>query len=201
MIASKIGANVVARTVLYARSFLLNPATLWYQSSPCVVVFNDFYWLVCLKNPKLVQIVCTPIHMCHHFWSRLAKALQQSNISVTWAEQLDSRLATVHTTGKLSWAAATRSIRECKMIGLAAHQPLKPRHAQSLLSPLFRDPRAPHVLKTYPERAAPLPRRGGERRHAVGSHSALALCLYLAACNPYSCCCFTKCRHIWFLGF
>ena len=48
-------------------------------------------------------------------WSRLAKALQQSNISVTWAEQLDSRLASVHTTGKLSWAAATRSIRECKM--------------------------------------------------------------------------------------
>jgi len=49
------------------------------------------------------------------FWSRLAKALQQGNISVTWAEQLDSRLASVHTTGKLSWAAATRSIRECKM--------------------------------------------------------------------------------------
>jgi len=49
------------------------------------------------------------------FWSRLAKALQQSNISVSWAEQLDSRLASVHTTGKLSWAAATRSIRECKM--------------------------------------------------------------------------------------
>ena len=49
------------------------------------------------------------------FWSRLAKALQQRNISVTWAEQLDSRLAAVHTTRKLSWAAATRSIRECKM--------------------------------------------------------------------------------------
>jgi len=49
------------------------------------------------------------------FWSRLAKALPQSNISVTWAEQLDSRLASVHTTGKLSWAAAIRSIRECKM--------------------------------------------------------------------------------------
>jgi len=49
------------------------------------------------------------------FWSRLAKALQQSNILVTWAEQLDSRLASVHTTGKLSWAAAIRSIRECKM--------------------------------------------------------------------------------------
>jgi len=49
------------------------------------------------------------------FWSRLAKALQQSNISVTWSEQLDSRLASVHTTGKMSWATATRSIRECKM--------------------------------------------------------------------------------------
>jgi hypothetical protein len=49
------------------------------------------------------------------FWSRLAKALQQSNISVTRAEQLDSRLASVHTTGKVSWATATRSIRECKM--------------------------------------------------------------------------------------
>jgi len=30
------------------------------------------------------------------FWSRLANALRQSNISVTWAEQLDSRLASVH---------------------------------------------------------------------------------------------------------
>ena len=45
----------------------------------------------------------------------LAKALQQSNISVTWVEQLDSRLASVHTTGKISWAAATRSIREWNM--------------------------------------------------------------------------------------
>jgi len=50
-----------------------------------------------------------------HFWSRLAKVLQQSNILVTWAEQLDSRLASVHTTGKMSWAVATRSTRECKM--------------------------------------------------------------------------------------
>jgi len=49
------------------------------------------------------------------FWSRPAKALQRSNISVTWAEQLDSRLASVHTTEKMSWAAATRSIRECDM--------------------------------------------------------------------------------------
>ena len=36
------------------------------------------------------------------FWSGLAKALQQSNISVTWAQQLDSRLASVHATGKMS---------------------------------------------------------------------------------------------------
>jgi len=51
------------------------------------------------------------------FWSRLAKALQQSNIAVTWAEQLDSRLASVHTTAhwQLSWAAATKYIMECKM--------------------------------------------------------------------------------------
>ena len=49
------------------------------------------------------------------FWSRLTKALQQSNISVKWAEQLDSRLASVHTNGKMNWAAATRSIREYKM--------------------------------------------------------------------------------------
>jgi len=49
------------------------------------------------------------------FWSRLAKALQQSNISVTWAQQLESKLASVQITGKMSWAAATRSIKECKM--------------------------------------------------------------------------------------
>jgi len=49
------------------------------------------------------------------FWSRLAKAVQRSNISVKRAEQLDSRLASVQTTGKMKWAAETRSIRECKM--------------------------------------------------------------------------------------
>ena len=48
------------------------------------------------------------------FWSRLVKALQQSNISFMWAKQLDSKLASVHTTGKLSWAAVTRCIKECK---------------------------------------------------------------------------------------
>ena len=49
--------------------------------------------------------------------SKPAKVLQQSNIWVMWAEQLDSSLwlASVHTTGQKSWAAATRSIREGKM--------------------------------------------------------------------------------------
>ena len=50
-----------------------------------------------------------------NFWSRLAKALQQSHISVTCAEQLDIRLASVYTIGKMSWSAAIRSKRECKM--------------------------------------------------------------------------------------
>ena len=45
------------------------------------------------------------------FLSRLVKALQYCNILVTWAEQFDSRLASVHTAGKLGWAAATRFIR------------------------------------------------------------------------------------------
>jgi len=53
MIASKIGANVVARTVLYAKSFLLNLAALWYQSSPCVVAFLQ---IICSKNERLVQL-------------------------------------------------------------------------------------------------------------------------------------------------
>ena len=39
MIASKIRVNVVARTVLYAKSFLLKLAALWCQSSPCIVIF------------------------------------------------------------------------------------------------------------------------------------------------------------------
>jgi len=38
-----------------------------------------------------------------------------SNGAVTWAEQLDSRLASVQPTGKISWASATTSLRECKM--------------------------------------------------------------------------------------
>jgi len=50
------------------------------------------------------------------FWSRLAKALQQSFITAMCAEQSGSRLAPVHTNRKMSWDAATRStIRECKI--------------------------------------------------------------------------------------
>jgi len=38
-----------------------------------------------------------------------------SNISATRAEQLDSTLESVDATGKMSWAEATRFMRECKM--------------------------------------------------------------------------------------
>ena len=36
-------------------------------------------------------------------------------MSFTWAKQLGYILASVHTTRKMSWAVATRSIRECKI--------------------------------------------------------------------------------------
>jgi len=73
-------------------------------------------------------------------------------------------------------------------IGIAAHQPSKRHHAQSPLGPSFYDLRTTHILKFHPERAAPVSRRNDERRHAVCSHSALVLCLYLAACNTSSRC-------------
>jgi len=60
---------------------------------------------------------------------------------------------------------------------------LKRNHAQSLLGTSFHDPRTQHVLDSHPERAAPLSRRDDERCHAIGSHSVLALYLYLAAYN------------------
>jgi len=72
----------------------------------------------------------------------------------------------------------------------AAQQPSKRHHAQTLMGPSFHDPRTPHVLESHPERAAPLFSRDDERRQAVSSHSALALRLYLAACNPSLSCCF-----------
>jgi len=78
-------------------------------------------------------------------------------------------------------------------LGLTNLQPSRRHHAQSLLSPSFHDPRTPHVLESHPKRAAPLSRRNDERWHAVGSHSALALCLYLAAYNPSLSC------HFWVL--
>ena len=68
-------------------------------------------------------------------------------------------------------------------LGLTSHQPSRHHHTQSLLGPSFHDTSTPHVLRLRPERAAPLSRRDDERRHAVGSHSTLALCLYLAACK------------------
>jgi len=73
-------------------------------------------------------------------------------------------------------------------LGFPDPQPSKRHHAQSLLGPSFHDPRTHHVLEFHPERAAPLSHHDDERRQAIGSQSALALRLYLAACNPSSSC-------------
>jgi len=60
-------------------------------------------------------------------------------------------------------------------LGFPAPQPSRRNHAQSLLGPSFHDPGTHHVFESHPEQAAPLSRRDDERRHAVGSHSVLAL--------------------------
>jgi len=69
-------------------------------------------------------------------------------------------------------------------LSLTAPQPSRRHHAQSLLGPSLQDPRTHHVHKSHPKWAAPLSCRDDERRHAVDSHFAPALRLYLAACNP-----------------
>jgi len=81
-------------------------------------------------------------------------------------------------------------------LGLPAPQPSRHHHAQSLLGPSFHDPRTHHVLESHPEQAVPLSRRDNERWHAIGSHSALALCLHLAACSPSSSCRFWVLDHL-----
>jgi len=48
------------------------------------------------------------------FWSRLAKSLHSQEVSVTWAEKMDKKLASVLVPERMSWATATRSIRKCK---------------------------------------------------------------------------------------
>jgi len=73
-------------------------------------------------------------------------------------------------------------------LGLPAPQPSSRHHAQSLLGPSFHDPRAHHVLESHPEQAAPLSHRDDARCHAIGSRTALALRLHLAACSPSSSC-------------
>jgi len=79
--------------------------------------------------------------------------------------------------------------------GLPAPQPSRRHHAQSLLGPSFHDPRTHHVLESHPEQVVPLSCRDDERRHTVGSHSTLALRLYLVACNPSSSCRFWVLEH------
>jgi hypothetical protein len=82
-------------------------------------------------------------------------------------------------------------------LGLPAPQPSRRHHAQSLLGPSFHDPRTHHVLESHPEQAAPLSRRDDERCHAIGSHSVLALRLYLAAYNTSSSCRFWVLDQLW----
>jgi len=66
--------------------------------------------------------------------------------------------------------------------------PSRRHHAQSLLGPSFHEPKTHHVLESHPEQAAPLSRRDDERCHDIGSHTVLALRLYLAAYNTSSSC-------------
>jgi len=81
-------------------------------------------------------------------------------------------------------------------LNLPTPQSSRRHHAQSLLGPSFHDPRRPHVLESHPEQAAPLSHRDNERRHTIVSHSALALRLCLAACNPSSTCRFWVLDHL-----
>jgi len=46
------------------------------------------------------------------FWSRLTKSLRSQKMSVTWAEEIDQKLASVFVPEKMSWATKTRSIRK-----------------------------------------------------------------------------------------
>ena len=61
------------------------------------------------------------------------------------------------------------------MVPQAIPKPSRRHYTQSLLSPSFYDPRTHHVVESHPEQATPLSRRDDERRHANGSHSALAV--------------------------
>jgi len=81
-------------------------------------------------------------------------------------------------------------------LGLPAPQPSRRHHTQSLLGPSFHDLKTHHVLESHLERAAPLSRRNDERYHPIGSHSVLALRLYLAAYNTSSSCRFSVLEHL-----
>ena len=46
----------------------------------------------------------------------IGKVVAQSKVSVTWAEKMDKKLASVLVPEKMSWATATRSISKCKTV-------------------------------------------------------------------------------------
>jgi len=103
----------------------------------------------------------------------------------------------------IGWVFETQTNKQTKSpltshlrSGVVTRQPSKRHHSHSLLGFSFHDPRIPHVLESHPERAAPFSRRDDKRRHSVGSHCALALHLYLAACNHSPRCRFWVLDHL-----
>ena len=44
----------------------------------------------------------------------MAKSLHSQTVSVTWAQKMDQKLASVLVPAKISWAKAMQSIRKCK---------------------------------------------------------------------------------------
>ena len=71
-------------------------------------------------------------------------------------------------------------------LSLPTPQPSRRHHTQSLLGPSFHHLRTYHVLESHPEQVTYLSSRDDDQRHAVGSHSTLALRLYLVAYHSSS---------------
>ena len=63
-------------------------------------------------------------------------------------------------------------------LGFSVETPPRPVPAGPLWA-LFHDPSSPNILEAHPERTVSFSRRVGERRHAVGSHSAFTTCCWL----------------------
>jgi len=82
-------------------------------------------------------------------------------------------------------------------LGLTVPQPSRRRHAQSLLGPSWPKNASCSRIPSQASCTSLPPRRWATTWHAVGSHSALALRLYLVACNPSVRCRFWVLDHLW----